>query len=162
MPCKEPQFAKRFTNIDKAFMTGFEAGFSVLFWKHFNYNFGASYTFAQNATLNEPLPEIPPFTINTSLSYTLPNFKAQLNARIASAQNRVSTVFNETTTPGFSVFNFYLSYKPKKFLEMNAAVTNILNVNYVEHLSRPYKNMDKASLYYEPGRSFNIGIKLNF
>lgn len=162
MPCKSPAFTKRFTNIDHAFMTGFETGFSLLFWKHLNYHFGASYTFAQNVTLNEPLPEIPPFTINTGLSYTLSNFKAQLNARIASAQNRVSTVFDETTTPGFSVFNVYLSYRPMKFMEINAAVTNILNANYVEHLSRPYKNMDKASLYYEPGRSFNVGIRFNF
>ena len=162
MPCKPPKFTKQFTNIDDAFMSGFEAGFGVKFLKYFNYKLGAAYTYGQNLTLDEPLPEIPPFTINTGLSYSRSNFQAVLNAQIAADQNRVSTSFNETSTPGYTVFNLYMSYSPWKFLDVNAAVTNIFNVNYVEHLSRPYKNMDASSLYYEPGRSFNIGVRFNF
>lgn len=162
MPCKPPKFTKQFTNIDDAFMSGFEAGFGMKFLKYFNYKLGAAYTYGQNLTLDEPLPEIPPFTINTGLSYSRSNFQAVLNAQIAADQNRVSTSFNETSTPGYTVFNLYMSYSPWKFLDVNAAVTNIFNVNYVEHLSRPYKNMDASSLYYEPGRSFNIGVRFNF
>ncbi len=45
-------------------------------------------------------------------------------------------------------------------LDINFAVTNIFDKNYVEHLSRAYKAMDTQSLYWEPGRSFNLGIKL--
>ena len=162
MPCQDPKFTKKFTNINKAFMTGFEAGMQFGFLQNFRFNLGASYTYAQNIDMDEPLPEIPPFTVNSSLDYSLSNFTARLNARIASAQNRVSTSFNESTTPGFSVFDIFLSYKPWNFVEINGAVTNLFNVNYVEHLSRPYKNMDQQSLYYEPGRSFNIGIKFLF
>jgi iron complex outermembrane receptor protein len=162
MPCKEPKFTKRFVNIDKAYMTGFEAGIDVKFLNNFKFNLGAAYTYAQNITLDEPLPEIPPLTLNTGLKYSASKFNAQLNARIASEQDRISSSFNESTTPGFSVFDFYFSYKPLKFLEINAAVTNIFDKNYVEHLSRPYKNMDISSLYYEPGRSFNVGLKFIF
>ncbi len=162
MPCSMPKYTKQFTNIDDAFMSGFEAGFGIKFLNYFNYKLGAAYTYAQNLTLDEPLSEIPPFTINTGLSYSLSNFQAVLNAQIAAAQNRVSTAFNETSTPGYTVFDFYMSYSPWKFLDINVAVTNIFNVNYVEHLSRPYKNMDTSSLYYEPGRSFNIGVRFNF
>ncbi len=162
MPCKDPEFTKRFVNIDKAYMTGFEAGLDVRFFDNFKFNLGAAYTYAQNITLDEPLPEIPPFTVNAGLKYSTSNFNAQLNARMASEQNRISETFNESATPGFSVFDLFVSYKPWKFMEVNAAVTNIFDVNYVEHLSRPYKNMDISSLYYEPGRSFNIGIKFLF
>ena len=162
MKCKDPKFTKRFTNIDKAYMTGFEAGIDIRFLKNFNYNLGASYTYAQNTTLDEPLPEIPPFTFNTSLTYSITKLTATLNARIVSAQNRVSGSFNESTTPGFNVFNLFVSYSPWKYLDINAAVTNIFNENYVEHLSRAYKSMDSQSLYYEPGRSFNIGVRFKF
>lgn len=162
MPCASPKFTKKFINIDDAFMTGFEAGFGVQFMEHFNYKLGVSYTYGQNIALDEPLSEIPPFTINTGFSYSVDKFEAVLNAQIAADQNRVSTSFNESTTPGYTVLNLYLSYSPWKFLDITGAVTNMFDVNYVEHLSRPYKNMDSSSLYYEPGRSFNLGIRFKF
>ncbi len=162
MPCANPKFTKKFTNIDDAYMTGFEAGFGVMFLKHFNYKLGVAYTYGQNLSVDEPLPEIPPFTINTALSYSVEHFEAVLNAQIAAGQNRVSTSYNESTTPGYNVFNLYLSYSPWEFLDITGAITNMFNVNYVEHLSRPYKNMDYSSLYYEPGRSFNLGIRFKF
>ena len=162
MPCKLPKYTKRFINIDKAFKTGFEAGITWRFARHFIYDLSASYTYAQNKTMDEPLPEIPPFSAVTSFTYKTKKLNTRLNARMSSAQNRVSTSFNESTTPGFAVFDWYFNYKVARFMEVRASVTNIFNKNYVEHLSRPYKNMDTASIYYEPGISFNIGLKFSF
>jgi iron complex outermembrane receptor protein len=162
MKCKPPKGTKVYTNIDKAFMTGFEAGVNVNFLKNFTYSLGAAYTYAQNISWNEPLAEIPPFTVNTFLAYKTKKIDTRLHARIATKQDRVSKSFSESETPGFSVFDFYFTYQPWKFLDVNVAVTNILDVNYVEHLSRAYKSMDTQSLYYEPGRSFNIGLRFRF
>ncbi len=162
MPCKQPKYTKRFTNIGKAFKTGFETGVTWRFTKHFIYNVSASYTYAQNKTWDEPLPEIPPFTAVTSLTYKTKKLDTRLNVRLASAQNRVSKNFDESTTPGYAVFDWYFNYQVARFMEVRASVTNIFNKNYVEHLSRPYKNMDAASLYYEPGVSFNVGIRFSF
>jgi iron complex outermembrane receptor protein len=47
-------------------------------------------------------------------------------------------------------------------MDVNLAVTNVFDENYVEHLSRAYKAMDTQSLYFEPGRSFNLGVKFKF
>lgn len=160
MKCKDPQGTKQFTNVDKAFMTGFEAGMDVRFLSKFTYSLGAAYTYAQNITWDEPLSEITPFTVNTALAYKSNKINARLNGRIVAEQDRVSTTFNESTTPGFSVFDLYITYSPWKMLDVNFAITNILDENYVEHLSRAYKGMDTQSLYYEPGRSFNIGVKI--
>ena len=162
MKCKEPKFAKRFINIDEAYMTGFEAGFNLNFLKYFKYNLNASYTYAQNITLDEPLPEIPPFMLNTGIQFVTEKFTATINARIAAKQERVSTSFNEATSSEFQVFNLYLSYSPWDFMEINGSVTNIFDENYAEHLNRPYKSMDTKSLYYDPGRSFNIGLRFRF
>ncbi len=162
MPCKPPKYTKKYTNIDNAFKTGFEAGITWRFAGHFIYDLSAAYTYAQNKTWDEPLPEIPPFSAVTSLTYKTDKLNTRLNVRMVSAQNRVSDSFDESTTPGFTVFDWYLNYHVVKFMEVRASVTNIFNKNYVEHLSRPYKNMDTSSLYYEPGVSFNVGVKFLF
>ena len=162
LPCKDPKFAKRFTNIDEAYRFGFEAGFDIRFLEKFRYNINAAYTFAQNKSWDEPLSEIPPFAINSSLGYFTEKITADVKVRIDAAQNRISESFDESTTPGFAVFDFFFSYEPLKMLELQFAVTNIFNKNYVDHLSRPYKNLNEQSLYYEPGRSFNFGVKFKF
>ena len=160
LKCKDPKGTKQFVNVDKAFMVGFEAGMGIRFLENFKYSLGAAYTYAQNVTWDEPLSEITPATINTSISYTTETIDARLNGRIVAEQNRVSTTFNESTTPGFSVFDFYITYSPLKMLDINFAVTNIFDKNYVEHLSRAYKAMGTNSLYWEPGRNFNLGVKI--
>ncbi len=162
LPCKLPRFTKQFVNIDQALMSGFETTVKVSFMRYFEYNFGASYTYAQNLSWDEPLSEIPPFSMNNGFSYKTEKLETRFNARMVSAQNRVSSLFNESATPGFAVYDLYLVYSPVRSVKISASVTNLLDKNYVEHLSRPYKNMDAVSSYYEPGRSFNIGVKWIF
>ncbi|NOX46347.1 MAG: TonB-dependent receptor [Chlorobi bacterium] len=162
LKCKPPKGTKVFSNVDKAFMTGFEAGLDVVFLENFTYSFGAAYTYAQNTSWDEPLSEIPPFTINTFLAYKVSKVNTRVHARIASEQGRVSTSFMESATPGFTVLDFYFTYSPWEFMDVSMAVTNIFDENYVEHLSRAYKAMDTQSLYYEPGRGFNLGVKFMF
>ncbi len=162
LPCMNPKNAKRFMNVKKAFMYGFEAGLEVQFLNKFSFNLGAGYTYAQNISWDEPLSEIPPFAVNTSLNYKAEKLEAALSARIVAKQARVSESFSETETPGFTLTDFKIHYTPVEMLKLYFSITNVFDVNYVEHLSRAYKNMDVQSLYYEAGRSFNIGMKLNF
>ena len=164
LPCKPPPHAKRFTNIDKATMFGFEASLDVYFAKFFKYGLSGGYTYAQNISWDEPLPEVPPFTLNTSFGYESKKVNAEIRARYAAEQRRVSPSFFETTTPDFIVVDLAASYSPFQFMVIKASVTNLFNANYVDHLSRPYKNMgsETGSLYYEPGRSFNIGVRFQF
>ena len=162
LPCKPPLHAKRFENIDKASMTGFEAGFEIRFLKKFTYMLSMGYTYAQNISWDEPLPEVPPLTVNTSIGYKTSKFETLLSSRIAADQNRISESFAESTTLGYAVFDITFDYEPVTMLEVFASVTNIFDRNYVDHLSRSYKNMDEQSLYYEPGRSFNFGVKFKF
>ncbi|MEA3444650.1 MAG: TonB-dependent receptor [Bacteroidota bacterium] len=162
LTCKPPAHAKRFVNIDEAYMYGFEMGFNIRFLKTFNYSLSAGYTYAQNITWDEPLSEIPPFTLNSSVGYKTNKFETLLSARIVSGQTRIAGSFDESTTPAYELFDITVEYNPIEMIEVFASITNIFDKNYVDHLSRVYKNMDVSSLYYEPGRSFNIGVKVNF
>jgi iron complex outermembrane receptor protein len=162
LPCKPPQHAKRYANVPDAFMTGFEAGVEWQMGGNFKYTLTAGYTYAQNTSWDEPLPEIPPLSISSSIGYYAASLQAVLNARIASDQERVAPSFDESTSTGFAVFDLKIKYIPLDFLEVYGAITNILNKNYVEHLSRSYNNMYDEFPYYEPGRSFNLGVKCMF
>jgi iron complex outermembrane receptor protein len=162
MPCMQPKFAKRFNNVEESFMSGFEVGANVIFINKLFLDINAGYTYAQNVTMEEPLPEVPPLMVNTSFFYKTEKLQTGIKSRIAAEQTRVATSFSEATTPGFSVFDFMFSYQALKMLQIKLSVTNILNKNYAEHLSRSYKNMNASSLYYEPGRSYNMAIKLIF
>lgn len=162
LPCMDPKNAKRFINVEKAFMYGFEAGLEMQFLTKLSFRLGAGYTYAQNISWDEPLSEIPPFAVNTSLTYKSEKLEAALNTRIVAKQARISESFSETETPGFTVTDFNIYYTPVEMLKLYFSITNIFDVNYVEHLSRAYKNMDVQSLYYERGRSFNIGMKFNY
>jgi iron complex outermembrane receptor protein len=162
LPCMPPPHAKRYINVPDAFMTGFEAGMEWQFVSNFKYTLTGGYTYAQNTSWDEPLPEIPPFSVSTSIGYYSQSLQAVLNARIASAQDRVAPSFDESTSTGFAVFDLKVKYLPLDFLEIYGAITNILNKNYVEHLSRAYDNMYDEFPYYEPGRSFNLGVKILF
>jgi iron complex outermembrane receptor protein len=163
MPCKPPAHAKRFTNIDQATMFGFDAGIDIFFAKHFKYGLNGGYTYAQNVSWNEPLAEIPPFTLNTVLGFNSKKVNAEIRARYAAAQNRLSASFSETSSPAFFVTDIAASYSPFKFMEIKASISNLFDVNYYEHLSRAYKNMgpNTGSEYFEPGRSFNMSLRFN-
>jgi len=164
MPCKPPAHAKRFTNVDKATMIGFEAGIDVYFAKFFKYSLNGGYTYAQNLSWDEPLPEIPPITINTILGFNSRKVNVEIRAQYQATQYRVSPSFSETTTPGFIFADIAVSWSPFHFMKITGSITNLFNSNYLNHLSRTYKNMgtDTGSLYYEPGRSFNIGMKFYY
>ncbi|MBG0781747.1 MAG: TonB-dependent receptor [Bacteroidales bacterium] len=160
--CMDPKFTKQFRNADEVFLTGFEAGFDWKFAENWHYNLSASYTYGQNVSWDEPLAEITPLTFQTALGYQSDLFNAEIHGRIVDEQDRIAASFNESRTPGFVVFDFYADYTAFGSLEVMFSVRNIFNKNYVEHLSRAYKAMDIQSLYFEPGRSFNIGLKYSF
>ncbi len=160
--CMDPKFTKQFRNVDEVFLAGFEAGFDWKFAENWHYNLSASYTYGQNVSWDEPLAEITPLTFQTALAYHAELFNAEIHGRIVDDQDRVAASFDESRTPGFAVFDFYADYKAFGALNIMFSVRNIFDKNYVEHLSRAYKGMDIQSLYFESGRSFNIGLKYSF
>ena len=161
-PCKEPKFAKRFVNIDKAQQFGFNAGAKVIFLKDFNANIDINYVYAENLDLDEPLPEIAPFTALSSVQYKTGKFQAAIQNEFQAKQTRISKLVGEKESEAFSVFNLNFSYLFFGELNLGAAINNIFNNNYYRHLSRPYKKMDTASMFYEPGRNIALFLKYNF
>ena len=162
MPCKEPKFAKRFTNIENAQQFGINFGAKISFLKHFSANIDLSYVYAENLDLNDPLPETAPFTSLFTLAYKTKKLQVNLTNEYQAKQTRVSDLVGERESEEFTVFNINASYLFFEKLNIGLAVDNIFDVNYYRHLSRPYKNMDTTSMFYEPGRNFRMYLKYRF
>lgn len=162
MPGTEPLYSKRFINIDQAWQAGFDAQIAYQFTPDFSGTIGSYFTRAQNVDFDEPLAEIPPLTGIFSIKYEKEKYWAEFKGRLVARQDRVANSFDESETPGFHVFDLMGGYSPIKNLDVSIALKNMFNTNYYEHLSRPYKNLSETGMFYEPGRSLRIGLKIRF
>ncbi|MEN8125239.1 MAG: TonB-dependent receptor [Bacteroidota bacterium] len=163
MPTVEPIYAKRFINIDKAIQTGFEMFFNYHITSEFSFLSDLSYTYGQNKDFDEPLPQVTPLTAHLSLNYDKEKYWFNLKSRLVAEQDRISETFKEKQTPGFALFDFSAGFKPIKGFTVGAAVLNIFDTAYYEHLNFSYKNSDLLSgRIYEPGRNFTIYLNYSF
>ncbi|NOQ91844.1 MAG: TonB-dependent receptor [Flavobacteriaceae bacterium] len=163
MPTVEPVFAKRFINIDKAMQTGFEVYFNYHITSSLSFLSDLAYTYGENKDFDEPLPQITPLTAHLGLNYDKEKYWFNLKSRLVDNQDRISKTFKETETPGFATFDFSAGVKPMKGLTVGAAVLNIFDKAYYEHLNFSYKNSDIMSgRIYEPGRNFTLYLNYSF
>ena len=152
---------KKFTNIDEANIYGFEANFGFEVIENLKFDVSGFYTHAQNVDLEEPLAEIPPMEMNISLMYDNKKWYAKINQRLVDEQDRVAESVKETASPGFGVLDLFGGYELNSRLRFDVSVTNIFNLNYYEHLNRPYKAMDTQSEFYNMGRNFMLSAKIS-
>ncbi|SDX49057.1 iron complex outermembrane recepter protein [Lutibacter oricola] len=163
MTTTPPTVSKQFINIDEASQTGIEFNFNYQASDKLLFTSEVSYTQGENTDLNEPLAQIPPFMANLGAKFENKNYWLALNARLVASQGRVSTSFMESETPGFGIVDFRAGFEPFKNVSIGAAVLNVLDKTYYEHLNYSFKNSSLLSgKIYEPGRNFTTYIKYNF
>jgi len=163
MPTTPPTVTKQFINVDKATQTGFEFTFNVKASEKLLFTSDISYTRAQNKDFDEPLPQIPPFKANLGVKYENENYWILLSSRLVASQDRISATFMEEKTPGFGTLDLRLGFEPYDGLSIGAAVLNIFDKAYYEHLNFSYQNSSTLSgRIFEPGRNFTTYIKYQF
>ncbi|KAA3656565.1 MAG: TonB-dependent receptor [Calditrichaeota bacterium] len=157
---------KRFSNIDQAVRKGGELRLDLQVLPNFSLNNALAYTHGENVTADEPLMEIPPLEYKVTAKYMSPkNAKnyIRLTGRIVAEQERISSLFKETTTPGFNVWDIAAGYEVVKNISLIAGVENIFDTWYREHLNRRLKYTGMAGQYfYEPGRNVYLYVKYVF
>ncbi|MBT8317407.1 MAG: TonB-dependent receptor [Lutibacter sp.] len=163
MPTTPPTVAKQFMNVDKAIQTGFEFSLYYQATDKLQFTSDFSYTQAENKDINEPLAQIPPFTTNLGAKFEDDIFWVALNSRLVGAQNRISDSFMEQETPGFGTMDLRIGLQPYRGFSVGAAVFNIFDKTYYEHLNFSFTNSDLLSgRILEPGRNFTAYIKYKF
>jgi len=163
MPNAQPQFAKRFINIDEATQAGFEFYWNYQITNNLKFESDISYTYAQNKEFDEPLPQITPLTGHAALNYKKKNYWFNLSSRFVAAQHRISTSFMEQESDDFATYDFSVGVEPIKNLTIGASILNIFDTAYYEHLNFSYKNSNLLSgRIYEPGRNFTFRVNYKF
>ncbi len=163
MSTTPPTVSKQFININKASQTGVEFTFNYKASDKLTFTSDVSYTQAENKDFNEPLAHIPPFMANIGAIFQKNKFWLALNSRLVAKQSRISESFMEQETPGFGTLDLRAGFEPYKGLSIGAAVLNIFDKTYYEHLNFSYSNSNILSgKIYEPGRNFTTYIKYKF
>jgi iron complex outermembrane receptor protein len=122
-----------------------------------------AYTHGQNTTTDEALPEIPPMEFRYRLigSFVQNRLRTELNQRHAFEQNRIAESYGETKTPAFNLLDLKTSYAISKQVSVSAAVNNLPDEAYYEHLSRSVKSAESRPIY-SPGRGFYLNLSYHF
>lgn len=152
---------RRYVNLDRALMTGFEVNFSQSLPAHLQADVNIAYVFGKDLSDDKPLPEIPPLDMRIALSgnYFKHKFKPELSFRYVLEQDRINESFGENSTPEFVLIDISMEYKINKAFRVKTGVKNLLDEAYYEHLSRAINGKPDQPLY-APGR--NIFLTLNY
>ncbi len=154
---------RRYINIDKALITGFEMEWKQVISGFLHHDLTLVYTYGEDKKLNEPLPEIPPFEIKYRLIGSFVNGKIlpEILFRQAFSQNRISISYGETKTPAFNVVDAKVSWVATKAITATGGILNLFDTAYYEHLSRSVLGPGARPIY-SPGRSLFVTFTFNF
>jgi iron complex outermembrane receptor protein len=154
---------RRFTNLERALLTGFELGWSQRLMAGLQHQLSMAYTYGQDLERQDALPEIAPFDVEYRLSgsYFRQKFKPWASLRYVVEQQRISKEFGETPTPAFTLVDLGLSLQLTSFLNISAGIHNLLDAAYYEHLSRAARGPEALPIH-APGRSYMLSFRLDF
>ena len=154
---------RKYSNINRAFKTGFEASWSQQLPAGLQHRFSVAYTWAQDLVKDQPLPEIAPLDLRYHLSgnYFKRRLSPYITFRYVVEQNRISPEFGEKTSPSFGLIDLGLSFQVHRIFGITAGVQNLLDANYYEHLTRSSRGASALPIY-APGRSFFLSFNLDF
>lgn len=127
-----------------------------------NYRASASLVYAEEKNNHQPLPQVPPFSLNHSFSWSPPNavfqdlyFKVEHEYR--AKQNRFNPAFDLSTEtpPAYHLFNFRAgtswAYGEGKSISLQVAVENFTN--------RLYKNYTDLYRYFTHDQGIDVQLK---
>lgn len=164
MPNIQPQEVKRFTNLDKAYKTGFEADLRIEFANYFNFNTSLSYVYTKNKDLNESLPLTPPFMTRFQIGYEKDKYWTSVNYTITSKQNEIANSFREQETLGYETLDVRMGIKPMKRMNIGIAVLNVFDQIFNNHLNFSFVNQANFNRVpvNDPGRNLSVFVQYTF
>jgi iron complex outermembrane receptor protein len=101
------------------------------------------------------LGEVPPFSSRLYVRYDSGHVYGEVEGIITGAQNRVDADLLEPATPGWQILNLRLGTTFHDF-RIQAAVDNVFDRLYSEHLANARDPFRTGARVYEPGRRFII------
>jgi iron complex outermembrane recepter protein len=154
---------RRFVNLDRALLAGLELQWQQQLGAGLSHELALAYTYGQDLTREAPLPEIAPLDLRYTLrgDYGQGRWQPTLTLRHVRPQTRIAEAFGEATTPGFTLLDAQLRYRPLTWLLLSTGVQNALDVAYYEHLNRSVRGADAPPIF-APGRNLFASVTLTW
>lgn len=107
------------------------------------------------------LPEMPPPTARLALRYDPGRWFAEAEGVFAARQDRVDSGLNETPTPGWGIANLRGGLELGRF-SLIAGVDNLLDRDYLSHLSYQRDPFRSGVPVPEPGRTLTASLRYRY
>ena len=122
----------------------------------------SGYTFAENKTDNNPLSEIPPFYLITSISSPqYKNIALILTHTYNDAQTRVDSLLTESKTTSWNRLDFSLNYFSKNY-QLSFELENIFDDTYQQHMSYLRDPFSSGMQVNDPGRTIRLNLLYDY
>lgn len=123
-----------YSNINQADFYGLECSYGTELPWNFALSSHLSQVTARNRDQGGHLYRIAPLRGLVDLSWQGDRWECHLECQWANAQNEVSTLQNESPTPGYAVWNLRISREMFETVRVETGVENLLNHRYCDHL----------------------------
>ncbi len=124
----------QYDNIDRAELYGFEVAGGWQITDELTLDGSISHVRGRNKDTGDDLYRIAPLHGLFDLGYRRDTWESHLEWAWASAQNRVSQIQNEPTTPGYGILNLRVAKTFADSVRLEVGVENLLDKRYSEHL----------------------------
>ncbi len=152
----------QFNNID-AELYGFDGRYGLILNDNWRLDGVLSYVRGEDKDNSDNLYRIAPLNHSLAVSWQKAAFSAGLESVLYAKQSKTSRYNDEQETAGYGVLNLQGQYRVSKQFKISAGVDNLLDNNYVDHLSGYSRNSDSDIAPGErlPGRGRNLFIAMN-
>ena len=157
----------KFNNID-AKLYGGELGYGMALNDNISINGHLSYVRGERDDgESDNLYRIAPMNNTLALNYREADWQLSLVNQIFDKQDKVSEYNGEEETSGYSLWHIKASYNVNDQLQLRAAVDNLTDKRYQDHLAGYNRAMGNADIavgerLYGTGRSLNLGATYHF
>lgn len=155
--------ARSYTNVD-AFTRGLEASATVplapSLWLSSDLSLGRG-TVRDNPRFGEDLPEMPPARLRVRLRVDRARWSGAAEVVAAARQDRVALDLREMPTGAYAVLNLRGDWRLRGATVM-AALDNVFDTLYAEHLSYQRDPFRNGVRVYEPGRTASLSMAFRF
>lgn len=124
----------QYDNVDRAELYGLELTGGWQFSDEWSLNGTVSYVRGRNKDTGDDLYRIAPLHGMFDLAHSGGTWETHLEWEWASAQNRVSQVQNEPSTPGYGILNLRVAKTFADSLRVELGMENLLDKRYAQHL----------------------------
>jgi len=163
-PMLEPVNPKVFRNLEDAYRYGFEAALKYDFLEDYYLSSEMAYVQTKNKDLDESLPLTPPLKTRFVAGIEKEKYWANLQLNLVSEQTDIARSFGETATDGYNTVDFRCGFVPIKSIRVGAAVINIFDETYHDHLNFSFVNQADFGRVpiNDPGRNFSGYVQYSF